>query len=150
MSHGVIERLEDMIYNDDVVEKCDEAANDTLNSIVHVQLENKLNWSEHKHKQIIFFLTFGFTSILKNLTEKQDGVKVYSKNCFSSFSKMFKKIELYLDICLLPSNHRSPDQDVLLAKHHLLAVVVLVVDLLRVAVVLDVGHIHRFTCVVCR
>ena len=63
---------------------------------------------------------------------------------------MFKKIEFYLDICLLPSNHRSPDQDVLLAKHHLLAVVVLVVDLLRVAVVLDVGHIHRFTCVVCR
>ena len=85
MSHGVIERLEDMIYNDDVIEKCDEATNDTLNSIVHVQLENKLNWSEHKHKQIISFLTFGFKSILKNLTEKQDGIKVYSKNCFSSF-----------------------------------------------------------------
>ena len=42
-----------MIYNDDVIEKCDEAANDTLNYIVHVQLETKLNWSEHKHKQII-------------------------------------------------------------------------------------------------
>ena len=53
MSHGVIERLEDMIYNDDAIEKCDEAANDTLNYIVHVQLETKLNWSEHKHKQII-------------------------------------------------------------------------------------------------
>ena len=61
MSHGVIERLEDMIYNDDVIEKCDEAANDTLNSIVHVQLENKLNWSEHKHKQISFVLALGLT-----------------------------------------------------------------------------------------
>ena len=37
-------------------------------------------------------------------------------------------------------------QDGPLAKHHLLAAV-LVVDHLRVAVVLDVGHIHRFTCV---
>ena len=92
MYQNVIEKLEDMIYNEDVIEKCDEAANDTLNSIVHVQLENKLNWSEHKHKQIIFFLTFGFTSILKNLTEKQDGVKVYSKNCFSSFQKCLKRL----------------------------------------------------------
>ena len=61
MYHNVIEKLEDMIYNDDVIEKCDEAANDTLNSIVHVQLETKLNWSEHKHKQISFVLALGLT-----------------------------------------------------------------------------------------
>jgi len=41
---------------------------------------------------------------------------------------------------------KSQIQDVLLAEHHLLAAVVLVEDHLRVDVVLDVGHIHRFTC----
>ena len=70
-----------------MIEKCDDAANATLNSIVHVQLETKLNWSEHKHKQIISVLAFGLISIPKNLTEKQDGVKLYSKIWFSSFQK---------------------------------------------------------------
>ena len=80
-----------MIYNDDVIEKCEEAANDTLNSIVHVRLETKLNWSEHKHKQISFVLVFGLTSILKNLTENKMGSK-YIQFFLVLFKKCLKRL----------------------------------------------------------